>query len=104
MKRLTLFALFVSLVSAANVAACSICDLNFAQRQPFTEDARQAKFVVYGTLANPRLDGERGGLTDLVIDAVAKEHAYLAGHPIGVLAQDGQLLAWHLDRHRGRPD
>jgi hypothetical protein len=77
MKRPILLAGLVLLVPAASLFACSYCDPSFAQRQPLTADARQARFVVFGSLSNPRLDGERGGFTDLTIEGVVKTDAYL---------------------------
>ena len=70
---------FVALiVSAVTVFAsmdrargCIICGTsNFQQSATLRQSARTAKFVVLGTLSNPRLNGEKGA-TDLNIEKVA---------------------------------
>jgi hypothetical protein len=47
--------------------------------QTLTDDVNQASMVLYGTLANPRLNPNGGdGMTDLKIEAVVKSHDILA--------------------------
>lgn len=59
-------------VIAPAVHACTYCDPSSQRLQTFRQEARTSKFVVIGTLANPRLVGENG-LTDLNVEHVAKD-------------------------------
>jgi hypothetical protein len=52
--------------------ACSICDPSSQKFQTFRQEARTSKFVVIGTLSNPRLVGDNG-YTDLNVDQVVKD-------------------------------
>jgi hypothetical protein len=52
--------------------ACSICDPSSQKLQTFRQEARTSKFVVIGTLSNPRLVGDNG-YTDLNVDQVVKD-------------------------------
>ncbi len=54
--------------------ACNLCDPSSRNLQTLRQEARTAKFVVAGQLANPRLVGDNG-FTDLVVDEVVKDHA-----------------------------
>jgi hypothetical protein len=63
--------LFV-LVIAPAVHACSYCDPSNQRLQTFRQEARTSKFVVVGTLANPRLVGDNG-FTDLNVEQVPKD-------------------------------
>src|ERR1700676_4091373 len=77
MRRILLsFALLLGSGSAA--WACILCGGDFQQRQTLCQDARQAKFVVYGTLSNPRLNGDQGGTTDVAVDLIVKDDPFLA--------------------------
>jgi hypothetical protein len=71
--RMTLRSIFaialLSSLAALHAAACSICDPNFQTKPTLRQSARSAKFVVLGTLNNPRLVGDTG-VTDVVIDQV----------------------------------
>lgn len=67
--RLFLLVVLVTFSTAERGRGCSICDPNFQQRPTWRQSARSAKFVVLGTLANPRLDGEKGS-TDLQVESV----------------------------------
>jgi hypothetical protein len=58
--RTTLFAVSILLAAAAHSPACSICDPNFQQRPTLRQSARQAKFIVLGSVTSSRLDGDRG--------------------------------------------
>jgi hypothetical protein len=70
MSRRTACLLVLLAVPAAN--ACTYCDPSNQKRQTFRQEARTSKFVVIGTLANPRLTGETG-VTDLNVEAVCKD-------------------------------
>src|SRR5262249_48519947 len=76
MRRLTLFASVagVLLAQAAPARACSLCGLDLLNRQTLRLEARQARMVLYGTLANPKLLAGGGGQVDLVIERVIKDH------------------------------
>jgi hypothetical protein len=78
-------ALAVPLV--AHVArACSLCG-GALNKQTWRQEAAQAKLVLYGTLANPRLADARGGTagTDLQIESVIKSHPFLGERKIVTL-------------------
>jgi hypothetical protein len=58
---------------AAPVAqACTYCDPSNLRLQTLRQEARNSKFVVVGTLANPRLVGDNGA-TDLNVEHVPKD-------------------------------
>jgi len=63
--------------------ACSLCN-GAMNKQTWRQEAVQAKLIVYGTLANPRLgDADGGGAgTDLQIEHVIKAHPFLAGRRV----------------------
>jgi hypothetical protein len=73
------FRIFVIVILfAASVArACSYCSAGNANLQTFRQEARNSKFVVIGTLTNPRLVGD-AGYTDLTIDHVVKNDPAIA--------------------------
>ena len=60
------------LVVPAAVQACTYCDPSNLRLQTFRQEARTSKFVVVGTLANPRLVGDNG-VTDLNVEQVPKD-------------------------------
>jgi hypothetical protein len=63
--------LFV-LVATPVAQACTYCDPSNLRFQTYRQEARTSKFVVVGTLANPRLVGE-SGVTDLNVEHVPKD-------------------------------
>ena len=72
---MTLACLSAILAGSSLAAACSLCGAgNFFQMKTMREDAGQAKLLLFGTLANPRLNAAGGGATDLRIEAVLKKH------------------------------
>jgi hypothetical protein len=73
MKRSLFLSLVVALAVGPAIRACTYCTPDIQQRQTLRQDARQAKFVVYGTLSNPRLNGDMGGSTDLNVEHVVKD-------------------------------
>jgi hypothetical protein len=66
------FVVALILLQAANTNACSICDPNFLQKPTLRQSALTSRFVVLGTLANARLDGDRGR-TDLIVDQIVRD-------------------------------
>lgn len=60
------------LAAAPGARACTYCDPSNQRLQTFRQEARTCKFVVTGTLANPRLVGDNG-FTDLNVEHVAKD-------------------------------
>jgi hypothetical protein len=60
---------------------CSICAGVNMNALTLRQEVGQAKLVLYGTLANPRLNpgALAGGTTDLVIERVLKDDPFLAG-------------------------
>ena len=64
-----IFVLFLVLGLAQSSDGCSICDPNFQQKPTLRQSARMCKFVVLGTLSNPRLEGDKG-LTDLNLEKI----------------------------------
>jgi hypothetical protein len=66
--------MFLAVVSPA--AACSICG-GLQNRSTLRQDLGQARLVLYGTLANPRLAGN-AGTTDLHVETVLKDDPFRA--------------------------
>jgi hypothetical protein len=64
--------------SAAPARACPFCT---SQGATLTTEANQAGLIVFGTLANPKLDPNEfnQGTTDMTIEAVVKDHPFLTG-------------------------
>jgi hypothetical protein len=65
---------------------CSYCNPNFQQRLTLRQNARLAKFIVLGTLKNPRLDGEKGA-TDFQIEQVVQPDASLGKQKVLTIPQ-----------------
>lgn len=72
------------IVYAAHTSACSLCDPN-AGVPTMREDAANAKFIVFGTLSNPRLNpaaagsAADGSATDFAIERILKSDPFLNG-------------------------
>ena len=68
----------------APAAACPGCGP--PSGQTLTNEVAQADFILYGTLGNakpdPKEPGSTKGTTDMVIDAVVKEHALVKGKKV----------------------
>ena len=62
----------IALVCVPIAQACTYCDPSNLRLQTCRQEARTSKFVVVGTLANPRLAGENG-VTDLNVEHVVKD-------------------------------
>ena len=70
--------LVIALLVATSVArACTYCNPGNANLQTYRQEARNSKFVVIGTLTNPRLVGD-AGYTDLTIEHVVKNDPAIA--------------------------
>ena len=69
--RQTIFIFLVLLGVVQPVRPCSYCNPNFQQKLTLRQNGRIAKFIVIGTLHNPRLDGEKGA-TDFQIEQVVQ--------------------------------
>jgi hypothetical protein len=65
-------ALLIVLAGYSVANACTLCDPANQKLQTFRQEARTSKFVVVGTLSNPRLVGDQG-YTDLNIEHVLKD-------------------------------
>ncbi len=80
------FAAVMLLVAAVYPArACEFCSM---QGQTLVDDVNQAAMVLFGRLANAKLDpkGDAGqGTTELHIEAVIKKHEFLAGRKVLIL-------------------
>jgi len=81
--------LLASLIAAPVALACSFCP-GSTQRNTLGKEFEQAALVVYGRIANPRLDTQPGalpgtGTTDLYIEKVLKDHPQLGGKKSVVL-------------------
>lgn len=79
-RRLVAAGVVVALAVPFAAHACSLCG-GAMNRQTWRQEAAQAKLILYGTLANPRLADANGGTagTDLQIEQVIKSHPFLAG-------------------------
>jgi len=71
----------------APALACSLCAGNPAQTQTLRQDAARARLVLYGRLANPRLNSDgngpaTGGSTDFHIAAVLKADPFLGSQKV----------------------
>jgi hypothetical protein len=94
----------------ATAEACPFCS---ATGTTLTTDVNQASMVLYGTLANARLDGNAGfgqGTTDLKIEAVIKPHEILGNQKLITLPRyvptdnsDKRFLVF-CDVFKGKPD
>ncbi len=77
----TVLAVVVGLSFTPDASACPGCGP--PSGQTLTNEVAQADFILYGTLANARPDpkdpGSTKGTTDMVIDAIVKEHAMVKG-------------------------
>ena len=73
--------ILVGLLVPAPALACSLC-AGLQNRQTLRQEAFQAKLVLYGTLANPRLDPAGNGLTDLHIEEVLKRDPFLGNQKV----------------------
>lgn len=69
--------LVLVLLATSAARACTYCNPASANVQTYRQEARTSKFVVIGTLTNPRLVGE-AGYTDLTIDHVIKSDPAIA--------------------------
>src|SRR5262245_32070848 len=70
--------LLLVLAGSSATSACTLCDPGNQKLQTFRQEARTSKFVVVGTLSNPRLVGDQG-YTDLNIEHVLKDDPALGG-------------------------
>ena len=78
-------ALLTLLASSAGALACPFCSM---QGQTLTGDVNQASMVLYGTLANAKLDSNGGfgqGTTDLKVEAVIKNNPILGDQKVVTL-------------------
>src|SRR5262245_3267719 len=85
-RRLVAAGVFAALavpVIAYVAQACSLCG-GALNKQTWRQEAAQAKLILYGTLANPRLGDANGGAaaTDLQIEHVIKANPILAGRKV----------------------
>jgi hypothetical protein len=71
------YVFFVAILVGPVAHACTYCDPANQKLQTFRQEARACKFVVIGTLTNPRLVGD-SGFTDLSVDYVVKDDPALA--------------------------
>jgi hypothetical protein len=74
--RKSLFAVGLLLAFSAAASACPFCN---STGRTLTQEAGDAKFIVFGTLTNPKFDpaAQFQGTTDLVIEQVVKPDDYL---------------------------
>lgn len=79
-----LLAVLASLGHTAAVSACPFCS---AQGQTLVGEVAQAPMVLFGTLANAKLDANGGftGTTELHIDTVIKKHDFLGDQKVIIL-------------------
>src|SRR5439155_16949650 len=89
-RRLMAARVVAPLAVPAFAHACSLCN-GLLTKQTWRQQAAQAKLILYGTLANPRLNAVNGGGTaagagtDLHIEHVIKAHPFLAGRKVVTL-------------------
>ena len=81
MKRFLFPVILLLLTLDLSLSACTYCDPQFKRRQTLREDARQAKFVVYATASNPRINPDMSGQTDLKIEGIVKDDPFLKNRP-----------------------
>jgi hypothetical protein len=63
---------FLLLLAVPAAHACTYCDPSNYKVQTLRQEARTSKFIVIGTLANARLEGDQG-YTDLMVEKVVKD-------------------------------
>ena len=66
----------VILIAVPTASACTYCNPSNQRLQTFRQEARTSKFVIVGTLTNPRLVGDNG-FTDIAIEDVVKSNPAL---------------------------
>lgn len=70
-------------IAGSPALACSLCGGGNPQATlSLRQDIAQAKMVVYGTLANSKLNAGGSGTTDLVIDGIVKNDPFLTGKKV----------------------
>src|SRR5262245_35224059 len=74
---LLLIALCGLLCLPSPASSCRLCVGNIQQMKTMRQDAAEAKLLLYGSLANPRLAAGDTGSTDLRIEKVLKTHDFL---------------------------
>jgi hypothetical protein len=80
------FALFLLLAACDSGRPCSICGPNCRPQQTLRESARMSKFIVVGTLTNPRMIGQEG-LTDFRVDDVIQPDVSLGQQKLLTIQQ-----------------
>src|SRR5438552_3764072 len=80
-RRLIAAGVFAALAVPVVAQACSLCG-GAMNKQTWRQEAAQAKLILYGTLANPRLSNGGGAGTDLQIERVVKAHPFLGGRKV----------------------
>ncbi len=114
--RFAALAVVAVLLDSTSGLCCSICDPNFAQKPTLRQSAQACKFVVFGTLTNARLEGERGK-TDLVVSQVIRDDGVIGRQKVitlpGYIPYDakkppkflvfGDVLNGKIDITRGHP-
>lgn len=113
------FVALVTLAWSSEVSQVPACDFCTMQGQTLVNEVEQASMVLFGTLANPRLDPNSStgqGTTDLHIEAVIKRHDILGNQQVLTLPRylptDGDkakflifcdVLKGKVDPYRGIP-
>ena len=64
--------------------ACSLCDARLMQTPTLRQEAAlpSARFIVYGTIHNPRLGAGGTGESDMHIQAILRDHPFLKGKKV----------------------
>ena len=74
---MTRWATLLTLLAFTGAQACTYCDPANLKLQTFRQEARTSKFVIIGSLNNPRLVGD-SGVTDIIVEQVVKNDPALA--------------------------
>lgn len=81
----TVLVLLAALLAAVPADACSFCGAALQSRLTLREHVAHSKAVVHGKLANPKLDANDNGTTELHLAAILKNDPALAGRSMLIL-------------------
>ncbi|MBI1831400.1 MAG: hypothetical protein HYR84_08120, partial [Planctomycetes bacterium] len=73
MRTIVAMLLAAGMLAAASVSACELCGGAAARRGSLAFEFDQAQVILYGRLANPKLNAKGNGTTEFHVDAILKD-------------------------------
>jgi len=73
MRKIIAIALAAGMIATATASACELCGPAAARRGSLAFEFDQAGVILYGKLANPKLNAKGAGTTEFHVDAVIKD-------------------------------